>query len=224
MAEDEQQMQQWEEEEIFHDAAAESPEVLLSSIRDSIVSDRTRCSYTAEIFCILFWLRYNQGQVLTPHGTSVMDSKIELYPDMDAKALYRRFKGRFNEQLREANLNNLFFEDLFTADIYMDYLRGQRNMRTRAYLSKSAYGVKRAALYHLFQLQNGSGYSDVFKLALNNLLRGFFRVLTSRKGDARQQIQAQLLGGEQIQNPNVILSQWNQVIFFCFFNLFITFF
>jgi hypothetical protein len=31
MAEDEQQMQ-WEEEEIFHDAAAEYPEVMLLSI------------------------------------------------------------------------------------------------------------------------------------------------------------------------------------------------
>jgi hypothetical protein len=203
-------------EDIFHDAAADPADVLLSSIRDSIVSHRTRSCYTSEIFCILFWLRNQQHQVLTAHGKHLMDSKIDKYPELDARQLYKKIRDTFLEELREANSKKNFVEDFFTADIYMDYLRGQRNLRTRSYLSKSAYGVKRAALYHLFRLQNGSGYPDPFKNALNNLLRGFFRVLTSRKSTAKQQIREQQLGGEIVTNANNVLSQWNQVSLFLF--------
>jgi hypothetical protein len=63
----------------------------------------------------------------------------------------------------------------------------------------------------------GSGYPDPFKNALNNLLRGFFRVLTSRKSTAKQQIREQQLGGEIVTNANNVLSQWNQVSFFFLF-------
>jgi hypothetical protein len=38
------------EEDIFHDASAEPGNVLLSSIRDSIVSQQTHNCYTLEIF------------------------------------------------------------------------------------------------------------------------------------------------------------------------------
>jgi hypothetical protein len=110
--------------------------------------------------------------------------------------------------------SQFFFEDLLTAVIYIDYLRGQRNIRTRNILSKSAYGVKRAALFHMFRLQNGAGYPDTFKNSLNNLLRGFFRVLTKRKTTARAVLREQLVDGEIVDNPNNILSTWNQVIFF----------
>jgi hypothetical protein len=62
-----------------------------------------------------------------------------------------------------------------------------------------------SSLYHLFRLKNGSGYPDTTKSALNNLLRGFFRVLTSQKGTAKQQIREQQLSGDILQNPNNVL-------------------
>jgi hypothetical protein len=190
--------------------------VLLSLIQDSIVSQRTRNCYTSEIFSIIFWLRNHQQHVLTQNGIVMIDSKTEGKRDLDAKKAYRQFCEIFLEQLREANTKPIFFEEFLTADIYMDYLRGQRNLKTRSYLSKSAYGVKRASLYHLFRLQNGSGYPDPFKNALNNLLRGFFRVLTSRKSNAKQYIRDQIASGEIVESPNIVSSQWNQVSFYIF--------
>jgi hypothetical protein len=136
--------------DIFHDAPQDPTDVFLLSIRNSIVSDRTRKCYTSEIFSILFRLRNNQHHVLTQHGTVLMDSMIESSTEMNARQLFNKNKDLFVKELRSSNTNKICFEDMFTADIYMDYLRGQRNIRTRSYLSKSAYGVKRAALYHLF--------------------------------------------------------------------------
>jgi hypothetical protein len=91
-------------------------------------------------------------------------------------------------------------------------------------LRKSAYGVKHAALYHLFRLQDSSGYPDTFKKALDNLLRDFFRVVTSLISHAKQQIQDEVAEGEIVKVPNIMSSQWNQVNFSvrCFGFLFYT--
>jgi hypothetical protein len=91
----------------------------------------------------------------------------------------------------------------------MSYLKNQRNIWNRTYLSKSAYQVKRAALFHFFRCQNGSGYPDPFRATLNNYLKGFFRVLVNRKSVAVQQIRD---GGTD--NDFLVMSHWNQVSFF----------
>jgi hypothetical protein len=90
-------------EEIFHDAAAEPPDVLLASIRDSIVSDRTRSCYTSEIFCILFWLRNNQAHVLTEEGRLMIDCKKEENKDLSARQLYKKVREKVLDDLRSAN-------------------------------------------------------------------------------------------------------------------------
>ena len=43
------------------------------------------------------------------------------------------------------------------------------------YLSRSSYGNKRAALFHLFRLHNRLGYPAEFGQQLGNLFKGFFR-------------------------------------------------
>jgi hypothetical protein len=63
----------------------------------------------------------------------------------------------------------------------MRYATTLRNKRTRNYLGKSTLYVKRSALFHLFRVHNGSGYSVGFGQQLSNLFRGFFRVLISRQ-------------------------------------------
>jgi hypothetical protein len=95
-----------DEDEVFHDAATkpmEPTDVLLSSIRDGIVADSTRNCFTSKFFSIIFWLKNNQHHVLTQHGTFMIDSKIELYPELNPKQLYKRFCDRFLEELRDGN-------------------------------------------------------------------------------------------------------------------------
>jgi hypothetical protein len=130
--------------------------------------------------------------VLTPHGT--LNCIQNRHPRL-CKSVSRH--GSWSNFV--ICILTIFFEPLLAADMYMDYLREQRNLRTRAFLSKSACGVKRAGVYHLFCLQNGSGCSNIFKRSLNNW--GFFCVLTVRRGAARLQtiVQRQV----QIEVDNV---------------------
>jgi hypothetical protein len=91
----------------------------------------------------------------------------------------------------------------------MKYCRSLRNKKCRLYLGKATIGVKRSALFHLYRLHNGAGYSDEFKQGLNNLFCGFFRVLTSQRPTG-------LPVGEEGAE---VLPKWNQVRFFL--NIFI---
>ena len=55
----------------------------------------------------------------------------------------------------------------------MEYIMSRRNTISGCYLSKSAYGNLRAALFHIFRLHNRLGFPDAFRLELGNLYRGF---------------------------------------------------
>ena len=48
------------------------------------------------------------------------------------------------------------------------------------YLSKSAYGQIRAAVFHLFRVHNHVGFSEIFRKELGNLFHGFYRQLTQQ--------------------------------------------
>ena len=56
----------------------------------------------------------------------------------------------------------------------MEYIMSRRNAFNGCYLSKSAYGNLRAALFHIFRLNNRLGFPDAFRLELDNLYCGFF--------------------------------------------------
>ena len=60
----------------------------------------------------------------------------------------------------------------------MEYIMSCRNALNGCYISKSAYGNLRAALFHIFRLHNRLGFPDAFRLELGNLYHGFFRQLT----------------------------------------------
>ena len=60
----------------------------------------------------------------------------------------------------------------------MEYIMSCLNAFNGQYLSKSAYGNHRAALFHIFRLHNHLSFPDAFRLELGNLYRGFFRQLT----------------------------------------------
>ena len=63
----------------------------------------------------------------------------------------------------------------------MEFAMGRRCRRGgQGYLSKSAYGQIRAAVFHLFRVHNRVGFSESFHKELGNLFRGFFRQLTQQ--------------------------------------------
>jgi hypothetical protein len=165
---------------------SKQPDVLMDSIKDGVVSKSTLACYIAEIFSLLSWMKEHNPTVLTTHGYFCIESYQEQSPGLNTKILFQKYKTQFHGELRNARTIPLFEEDLLTADLYMDYLSRQRH--TRAFLSKLAYGVKKACAFHLFRLHNGSGFPPVFNSNITNLLKGFFRVLTARKGVAQSRV------------------------------------
>ena len=57
----------------------------------------------------------------------------------------------------------------------MEYAMGCHHIQGRqGYLSKSAHGTIRAAVFHLFCIHNCVGFSEIFCKELGNLFHGFF--------------------------------------------------
>jgi hypothetical protein len=156
-------------------------DVGLAAIRDGVVSERTRTCYTSEIFTFLQWLRFNEPNVLTQCARDLFLYYEAKNPNTNAQRILFVHRQHFETALRNADTIALIKEDQITPHMYMNYCRTLRHRRNRTYLSKSAYGVKRSALFHLYRLHNGDGYSESFKLRLSNLFRGFFRVLVQRR-------------------------------------------
>jgi hypothetical protein len=202
------------------DVVQELPDVLLAAIRDGVVSDRTRACYLKENFYFLLWLRNTEPTCLTAFGLNVINGFVSNAPaGLSDRQFYARNRAAFQDVVRSCDTTPILVVDVLSPEVYMNYCHSLRNIRTRQYLGKSTIGVKRAALYHLFRLHNGSGYSSAFNLTLNNLFRGFYRVLTSRRS-----IVSETIIGKDNEPPStrsIILPKWNQVkLFFLFFYLF----
>jgi hypothetical protein len=193
----------------------ELPDVMLAAIRDGIVSERTRTCYLKENFYFLLWLRNSEPLCLTQFGLNRMNAMVTEGPiGLTDRQFFARNRSIFDELTRACDVAPIIDVDVLTPETYMNYCRSLRNQRTRQYLGKSTIGVKRAALYHLYRLHNGSGYTHEFNLSLNNLFRGFYRVLTSRQAI----VSAPIIGMDE-ETPaarNVVLPKWNQVDFIYF--------
>ena len=94
------------------------------------------------------------------------------------------FKARVQEALkvllRNAREEPMLCIDDITAEGFMEYIMSCRNALNGCYLSKSAYGSFRAALFHVFWHHNHLGFPDAFRLELGNLYHGVFRQLTQQ--------------------------------------------
>jgi hypothetical protein len=166
------------------DEDIELPDIELGEIRDGVVSERTMVSYVAEIFNFFVWVRFHQPDVLTEACKNILALYEDEFPDVQPNKLYAKVKGRFQLQLRGSDTVPLIVEGALSANTYMNYIRTLRNKKTGNYLSRSAYGVKRSALFHLYRLHNGNGYPEAFKLKLSNLFKGFYRVMVQRRRQA----------------------------------------
>jgi hypothetical protein len=137
------------------------PDALLTSIQDGVVAERTRMCYVSKIFCFLYWCCLNAPNVLTVYGESTIMAYVLGCPvDCKVQQIFSRNKQEFDDVLHEARTENVFNEEILTPELYMDYCRGLCNNKTLLHLGKSTIGVKCSAIFHLFPLQNGAGYSE----------------------------------------------------------------
>jgi len=63
----------------------------------------------------------------------------------------------------------------------MKYVLSLKHPKRGGSLSKSSYGSKRAALYHLFRVHNRTGMPPDIASQLTNLFKGFYRELTQNR-------------------------------------------
>lgn len=159
--------------------------ITLDSCRDQIVSSRTFKSYLGDIFHLLKWVEQNENGWLTEHGRNQLAVISTRREDENLRSYRTRKSIAMKSLLRDAFVTNVVRIAAITPSRYMDYILSITGSGTVQYLSKSSYGNKRSALFHLFRMHNRTGYGAQFGLELTNLFRGFFRSLTQRRNNEK---------------------------------------
>jgi hypothetical protein len=163
------------------------PDVGLGEIRDGIVSESTQRSYVPEAFHLMCWLRRYEPHVLTEEACRMFleyEERAGMKVTDNATKVLGKNRDKFIVAMRGCETQPLINEELLTPDIYIDYARTLRKKKQpNQMIGKQAYGVKRAALFHLFRLHNGHGYSHAYCLRLTNLFKGLNRALVNRRRD-----------------------------------------
>ena len=177
----------WSLRELQADDEGISNGITLDSVRDGVVGRGTLGSYIGDIVSFLLWLKNNEVAWLTEYGISRLRNVVRQRVGERVRIRNRRVKLQVKALLREAELAPLVHLDAITAERFMQYVMSLRHTRNGGYLSKSAYGNKRSALFHLFRAHNKVGFPESFRLRLGNLYRGFFRELQQHRGGATAQ-------------------------------------
>jgi hypothetical protein len=182
-----------EADEMFEDAQEDDDDddvnvdqehaALLNNIRDAIIGGSTQRSYVLDLKHFLSWVRVERPDWLTPYGAAQLGLLDEPGANEGARAFRARTKVKFTSLLRNAFDNPLVRLDRISPADFMGYISGLRNQNSGRMLSKSSYGNKRSALFHLFHLQNKAGFTEEFNLELGNLYRGFNRIRAQDRGN-----------------------------------------
>jgi hypothetical protein len=149
------------------------PNISLETVRDGVVAKKTNDQYVCHIFLLMFHFLEHAPHCLTEHSRFFLNTYRSNYPTLTPSRLQSRVKNLFKTELRGAITNAVVVLDEITLDVFMDYILGLRHGRFDRHLSKSAYGNRRASLFHLFRLHNNTGFTEAYKMELNNLFRGF---------------------------------------------------
>ena len=152
--------------------------ITIDAIRDGVVANDTLRQYMSEIIKFLVWCRSNKPDWLHPLATARLDAILQRQDNERMRAYNTRMWQQIKSLLQAADTNPVLTVAAITPLGYMSYVMSCRHQGHGGYLSKSAYGSIRAALFHLFRLHNRSGFSDSFRLELRNLFKGFYRSLT----------------------------------------------
>lgn len=148
-------------------------EVTIDDIRDSIVSASTLQSYVGEMCKFLQWVVNNENNWLTDYGRTQLGNILVQREDETIRVFRTRKTFQLKNLLRHSDTHSIVILDQITPTRYMNYIMSLSGRRTARHLSKSSYGSKRAALFHLFRLHNKLGFSPDFKVELGNLFKGF---------------------------------------------------
>lgn len=192
-AEAEQQQAQQQEDDDDDVNVDQDHAALLNNIRDAIVCGSTQRSYVLDLKHFLRWTRVERPEWLTPYGAEQLGLLDQPGENEGGRAFRNRMKVAFTSLLRDAFENPLVRMDLITPAGFMGYISGLRNQNTGQMLSKSLYGNKRSALFHLFRLQNKVGLTEEFNMELGNLYRGFNRIRAQDRGNEARQGGGRLL-------------------------------
>ena len=163
------------------EGGADEQAITLGQVLDGVVCGSTLGTYIGDILHFLGWLVTNYVELVTIYGVQ----RLQMIQHVQGNERHRtrsvRIRLQLKTLLRAADVKPLVNLCDLTPVLYMEYVMQLRHRHTGDYLGKSAYGNKRSALYHLFRLHNKSGFPDNFKLELNNLFRGFFRMLQQQR-------------------------------------------
>ena len=155
-----------------------SSSITIHSVRDSVVVPHTLKTYCTEILKFLNWCRENKPNWLQSVALLQLDEIQNRAPNKRVRAFKARVQEALKILLRNAREEPILRIDDITAEGFMEYIMSCRNAFNGCYLSKSAYGNLRAALFHIFRLHNRLGFPDAFRLELGNLYHGFIRQLS----------------------------------------------
>ena len=156
-----------------------NPTITLEGVHDSIVSSKTLRGYMGEIIKFLVWCAGNKPNWLMDNGRDCIAHITEEHGGEGVHAQRSCTRTEFLGLLHSCDESPVLVLGEVTPCGIMEYAMGRRRLWGRlGYLSKSAYGAIRAAVFHLFRIHNSVGFSEIFCKELGNLFHGFFQQLT----------------------------------------------
>lgn len=176
----------------------------VQTLRDNIVSPQTLRIYTSDLQHFLRWLQLNENRWLTPHGNRRI-ADIVVQQEAENDRVYKtRVTREFANLLRNSPTEPLVYLNRIAPPRFMQYLFTLHEERGN-FLSKSAYGNKRASLNHLFRLHNSSGCPEAFKAELSNLYRGLYRQIAVHQVEVQGDNEEAIINREGRLNMSTIL-------------------
>ena len=151
---------------------------------------------------LLLWIQVNQNEWLTEYGNEQLAHIFVRHEDERSRQYRARVNRLFSDLLRDAPIHPIVHLDRFGPARYIDFILTLHRARNNVFLSKSSYGNKRAALFHLFRLHNRTGFNEAFKAELTNLFKGLYRQVAQNRRD----IANNFVDGEDAVNGNNFLT------------------
>ena len=136
--------------------------ITINMVRDGVVAGLTSKMYHGEILKLIRWCQDLKPEWIHPLATQHLAIMFERRNGERVRMYNARVLRQLRLLLRRAKDDPVFNLEAITPEGFMAYIISKRNGRTGRYLSKSAYGNLRAALFHLYRLHNSVGFPEAF--------------------------------------------------------------
>ena len=141
--------------------------ITLEGVRDSVVSSMTLRGYVGVIIKFLVWSVGNKPNWLTDDGRDQIAHITEEHGGEGVRAQRSRTRAAFLGLLRSCDESPVLLLGEVTPRGIMEFAMGHRRRQGgQGYLSKSAYGQIRAAVFHCFVSTIMLGFQRVFVMSL----------------------------------------------------------